>query len=405
MSAGVRETDPMPKDLTASAEIDVTPVVDWLTGHALQQVRRASFLLAGTCERLRAAGVPIDRVSLHIRQLHPLFAARTLVWTAETGGTVQVDRAHGVQNTDLFLRSPVKPIYEGGPPLRRRLDAEDEKLDFPILHDLKQQGYRDYTIRPIRFSRGRNMAVSLSTRSGKGFEAAQIEAIDRVLPTFGLALELLETQRTAQLLLETYIGPVAGENVLEGSIRRGDGDVVHAVVWFSDMRDFTGLSENEPMDEVLGVLNAYFDAVCTAIVGHGGEILKFIGDGVLAIFPIADREQAAHQAAEAAIAAAREALATRKVRDGHGFGIALHIGNLLYGNVGARDRLDFTVIGPAVNLATRLEPLTKGQTPPLVVSQDFMEVWRGRARSLGIAHLKGIANPQEAFVPDLESEV
>jgi adenylate cyclase len=387
--------------LAPLAPPDVAPTISWLTGPALQQVRRASFLLAGTCERLRKAGLPLDRVSLHIKQLHPLFGGRTLVWSAETGGTVQVDRAHGVQNTELFLKSPVKPIYDGGPPLRRRLDVAEEKLDFPVLHDLKQQGYRDYTIRPVHFSRGRNMAVSFATRNAAGFSDAHIAALDEILPTFGLALELLETQRTAQLLLETYIGPVAGENVLEGSIKRGDGDVVHAVVWFSDMRDFTVLSETEPMDEVLGVLNTYFDAVCAAVVGHGGEILKFIGDGVLAIFPIADRETAAHQAVEAAIDAAREALATTQMRCGRRFGIALHLGDLLYGNVGARDRLDFTVIGPAVNLATRLEPLTKGQEPPVVISKELLEVWGGPARSIGKQALKGIAEPQEAFVPDL----
>jgi adenylate cyclase len=313
---------------------------------------------------------------------------------------VQVDRAHGVQNTDLFLKSPVKSIYEGGPSMRRRIDVADDKLDFPILHDLKAQGYRDYTIRPIRFSRGRSMAISFATRRADGFSDADVAAFEAVLPTFGVVLELLETQRTAQLLLETYIGPVAGENVLEGSIRRGDGAMIHAVVWYSDMRDFTGLSETHPLDEVLATLNAYFDAVCSAVVGHGGEILKFVGDGVLAIFPIADREAAARHAAEAAVAAAREALEAVGTRCDQRFGIALHVGDVLYGNVGARDRLDFTVIGPAVNLATRLEPLSRDRTPPVVISAEFLACWGGKARSLGEIELKGIPRPHAAYVPD-----
>ncbi len=400
----------MPDDLApaerapAAPPPDLQPVIAWLTTRAVQEVRRASFLLAGACQRLREAGLPVDRASLHIRQLHPLFAARTLVWTAETGGTVQVDRAHGVQNTDMFLKSPVRPIYEGGPALSRRLDLPDDRLEFPILHDLKAQGYRDYTIRPIRFSRGRTMAISFATRRAAGFSESDSAAIDAVLPTFSLALELLETQRTAQLLLETYIGPIAGENVLEGSIKRGDGDMIHAVVWFSDLRDFTGLSETRPLDEVLETLNVYFDSVCSAVATHGGEVLKFVGDGVLAIFPIAERGAGDRRATEAALAAAREALATLSHRCSECCGIALHIGDLMYGNVGARDRLDFTVIGPAVNLVTRLEPLSKGQRPPLVLSEEFVAAWGGPARSLGLSQLKGIARPREAFVPLAEAD-
>ena len=381
---------------------DLQETFDWLTTRAMQEVRRASFLLAGTCQRLREAGIPLDRSSLHILQLHPLFSARTLVWTSETGGTVQVDREHGVQNTDMYLRSPIKPIYDGGPALRRRLEVDADEFDFPILHDLKAQGFTDYTIRPILFSRGQHMAVSFTTQRPGGFTDADIEALDDVLPTFSLALELQETQRTAQLLLETYIGPIAGENVLEGSIRRGDGAVIHAVVWYSDLRDFTGLSETRPLDEVLDILNRYFDGICAAVTGHGGEILKFIGDGVLAIFPIAERGAGDRKIAETALAAARQALRSLEDHGDISCGIALHLGDVMYGNVGARDRLDFTVIGPAVNLATRLEPLTKGQTPTLVLSDEFLQAWGGKARSLGRRELKGIREPQEAFVPQFD---
>ena len=406
LTAPGRSPDSSPDSSPGSAP-DVGPTLAWLTVRAMQEVRRASFLLAGTCRRLREAGLPLDRASLHIRQLHPLFAARTLVWSSETGGTVQLDRAHGVQNTEMFMRSPVKSIYEGAPALRRRLNGAEAPLDFPILEDLKAQGYADYTIRPIRFSRNQTMAVSFATRRDSGFQDSDIAALEAVLPTFGLALELQETQRTAQMLLETYIGPIAGENVLEGSIRRGDGAMIHAVVWFSDLRDFTGLSETRPLDEVLDVLNLYFDAVCAAVTGHGGEILKFIGDGVLAIFPIAERGSGDAAAAAAAFKAARQALRNLEARCGEiceiHCGIALHLGDLMYGNVGARDRLDFTVIGPAVNLATRLEPLTKGQTPPIAMSEEFLRAWGGRARSLGKTRLKGIADPREAFVPESDS--
>ncbi|WP_162906546.1 adenylate/guanylate cyclase domain-containing protein [Algihabitans albus] len=393
----------MPDNLSMTApRPDLRETLEWLTTRAMQEVRRASFLLAGTCQRLREGGLPIDRASLHILQLHPLFSARTLVWTSETGGTVQVDRAHGVQNTEMYLRSPIKPIYDGGPALRRRLEVADDDLDFPILHDLKAQGFTDYTIRPIFFSRGQNMAISFTTSRIGGFTDADIAALDLVLPTFSLALELQETQRTAQMLLETYIGPIAGENVLEGSIRRGDGAMIHAVVWYSDLRDFTGLSETHPLDEVLDVLNRYFDAICASVTGHGGEILKFIGDGVLAIFPIEERGAGDREMAVMALKAARQALQTLEDQGNVHCGIALHLGDVMYGNVGARDRLDFTVIGPAVNLATRLEPLTKGQTPPLVVSDEFLRAWGGKARSLGKTQLKGIQKPREAFVPTFE---
>ncbi len=281
-------------------------------------------------------------------------------------------------------------------------------MDFGILEDLKEQGYTDYTIRPLTSSSGHPMAVGLSTKSEAGFDDRDLERLDEVLAAFATVLELHEQRRTARLLLDTYVGPQAGSRILGGAIRRGFGEVIPAAIWYCDLRGFSSLSERESLDGVIGTLNDYFDHIAAAIDNHGGEILKFIGDGILAIFPIEDAAGGAKVAAAQALEAAEEALAElpslngRREAGGNSairYGIALHLGDVSYGNVGAQQRLDFTVIGPAVNLACRLEGLTRAVEPPIVLSSTMAKLVDHPVRSLGKHALKGISNSQEAFVP------
>ncbi|MEX0760675.1 MAG: adenylate/guanylate cyclase domain-containing protein, partial [Tistlia sp.] len=351
-----------PEGLTEAGRRDLRRVLTWLYREAGPLLPRPSFFFGGFCQQLRAIGIPIDRASLHVRQLHPQFAARTLLWHSDAGGAVEQDRLHGVTNNPLFLRSPVKPIYEGGPALRRRLTGPEAELDYPILEDLAAEGYCDYTIRPVRYSGTHPMAISFATKDPAGFSAAALALLDALLTPFGGLLELAETKRTTRLLLDTYLGPQAGRQVLQGDIRRGQGRRIDAVVWMSDLRNFTELSNRLPLDRVIALLDGYFDAMCGPVREHDGEILKFIGDSVLAVFPTPTGQLGCPYASGRALQAAEQAIerleAFNETILDQGLprlraGIAIHSGEVMYGNVGAADRLDFTVIGPAVNLVAR----------------------------------------------------
>lgn len=394
------------EELSGTGKENVRRVLRWLYEEAGPLLPRPSFFFGAFCQKLREIGLPIDRASLHVRQLHPQFAARTLLWHADAGGAVEQDRRHGVSNNPLFLRSPVKPIFEGGPAIRRRLTGPDAELDYTILEDLAEQGYTDYTIRPVLYSRKEPAAISFATRAPEGFSHQHMLVLDMLLTPFGSLLELAETKRTMRLLLDTYLGPQAGGQVLSGDIVRGQGRHIDAVVWMSDLRNFTDLSNKLPLDVMIELLDGYFDAMCGPVREQEGEILKFIGDSVLAVFPVPQGQEACPYASARALQAAERALegleAFNAELQGRGLprlraGIAIHSGEVMYGNVGAADRLDFTVIGPAVNLVSRLGPLARDLEPPIVLSSTVARCLDRPLRRLGAFALKGFDETQEAF--------
>ena len=225
------------------------------------------------------------RVSIHLRQLHPQLAARSLVWDAESGDSIELGHEHGAQNQQNFLASPVKNAFEGGPPVRRRLFDPDCPLDYPILTDLKDAGLTDYAMVPIKVSGGDFHGISIATRAPGGFTDLDIAILDATLPAFGAILEMQQLRRTARDLLSTYVGPNTGELIFSGAIRPGDGEIIHAVIWFCDLRGFSALSECVPLPDVISILNKCFDRMAQPVVANGGEVLKFIGDAILAIFP------------------------------------------------------------------------------------------------------------------------
>ncbi|MEO3430281.1 adenylate/guanylate cyclase domain-containing protein [Pelagibius sp. CAU 1746] len=382
------------------------PVIDWLFAMRLQP-SRISQLFEGFLRELDAVGIPVDRSTLHLPQLHPQLRARTVLWEDGEQAVVEIPRVHGIEHTEFFLKSPIKQVFDGGPAVRRRLGQPGCPLDFPITEELHGNGYRDYTVRPLPFSNGQVNGLTLSSKQDGGFSDCDIATVEATLPAFGLLLELRHAYVTAQTLMETYLGTRSGQRVLAGTIRRGHAERINAVLLTSDLRCFTELSESLTMEEVVDLLDEYFEIMGVAIVESGGEILKFIGDGILAIFPTGEAGEAATcSACEAAMQAARRALQgihnKRLHRESLGLvpyraGIALHLGDVLYGNIGAADRLDFTVIGPAVNLVSRIEALNQALHLPLVFSADFAASWKGAARSLGLHQLKGIADPQEVF--------
>jgi adenylate cyclase len=400
-------SDVLERSLDEEARQRVRPVVSWLLEERLN-IGRTEFLLTRYCERLREIGLPIDRATIHMPQLHPQLAARSLLWLRETGGAVETGHRHGDRNDAFYLNSPVRVIYEGGAIIHRRVERRAGPQEFPILEDLLRDGFVEYLMLPIVFATGRINAISFATKEQRGFDPLDRASLAATLPAFGAVLELNQAQRTARSLLDTYVGRGSGERILNGAVRRGQGEEIHAVVWYCDLRGFTQLSQREELAPVIALLNDYFDCMAAPVEANGGEILKFMGDSILAIFSCESTAAAKCDAADRAITAAEEALVQieamnqRRAEQGQfplRVGIAIGVGKVMYGNIGAADRLDFTVIGPVVNLVSRLEPLTVGLDPPIVVSEALAKVSRREFRDLGRFALKGIAEDQSAFTP------
>ena len=287
--------------------------------------------------------------------------------------------------------------------LRRRLDGE-AVAEFPFLGKLRGEGFTDYLATPLHFTNGEIHVASWAARQPAGFTDEDVVALMAVARPLARLVEIRSLRRTEATLLETYIGRQAGARVLAGHIRRGDTESIHAAIWLSDLRGFTSLADRLPPRELTALLNRYFDCQVPAIEARGGEVLKFMGDGLLAIFPTADDGPA--RVCAAALAAAREARANilaleRKAAVGRSaglpFSLALHVGEVLYGNVGGGRRLDFTVIGPAINLAARLERLARELGRSIVASAEFAGICGDRLTSLGSHALRDISALQPAF--------
>ena len=379
-------------------------VAGWLLREA-RDLPDSRSVVGGLCRRLAADGFPVYRLFISTRTLHPQVIAIGYQWRRGDADATEVPREHGILESPMYLASPIKPIFDGAPAVRRRIEAPDTPLDFPILGELRAEGVTDYVALPLPFSHGRMNVLSLATDRPGGFTDAELAAFIELMPLLALVLEIKETKRMAGTLLDTYLGRDAGRRVLGGLVRRGDGVTLAAALLYSDLRGFTALADRLPGDQVIDLLNDYFECMAAAIHARGGEILKFVGDAVLAIFPIAD-DLDRDRACLAALAAAREGLAAldaaneRRAAAGRAridLGLALHTGSVTYGNIGAPDRLDFTVIGPAVNLVTRLEGLCAPLGQRLLTSARFASPCGVRLVSLGFHRLRGIAEAQEVF--------
>jgi adenylate cyclase len=376
-------------------------IIDWLIGEARRLPDDAS-LLRALCERLVEAGMPLARASFHIRTLHPELFGMGFYWQ-RGADEIRVFRAeHGIQQTPMYRRSPMRLLFEGAGGVRQRLDLPDLDFDFPLLNELRNEGLTDYVALPMTFSDGKVHGTTWSSDRPGGFATEHLTQIYDLLPLFSLLLEIHLNRRIAVNLLDTYVGRDAGERILRGQITRGSGQTVRAAIWFCDLRGFTELSERTDRDTLLACLNQYFDCMAKPVEEHGGEILKFIGDAMLAMFPL-DTEQACQRALQAALDA-RAAMhrlngeRTARGEEALGFGIALHAGDVMYGNIGAANRLDFTVIGPAVNLTSRLEKLCRSLGLDLLISDTFAGMCAcADYRSLGTHQLTGISRAVEVF--------
>lgn len=380
-----------------------SPVLDWLVSDA-RRLPDGAALLTGLCQRLVEAGVPLQRASFHLRVLHPQLFGMGFHWR-HGAEQVRIFRAErGIERTDAFQQSPMRALIEGAGAVRQRLDLPGTGFPFRVLYELRSEGLTDYVALPVTFSDGKIHGTTWASDRPGGFASADLQLIQDLLPIFGLLLEVHLDRLIAITLLDTYVGHHAGERILAGEITRGAGATLQAAVWFCDLRGFTAMSERLPRAELLDRLNEFFDGMAGAVERHGGEILKFIGDAMLAVFPLED-DRACLRALDAAIEARARMAAMNGARKEEGlapldYGIALHAGEVMYGNIGAANRLDFTVIGPAVNVASRIERLCRTLGPKLLVS-DALACGCATSpfRSLGRHRLDGIEREVELFTP------
>jgi adenylate cyclase len=411
------------------AEDDIRALNVWLTKAGLHGEPEAT-LVNGFCERAVAAGLPISRALLLIDTLHPVYEGRLVRWgydpsepavreygrTHLPGGTADLHLS-GVyfEQSDLVARWRASPFFRmlqtGESLLRRRLTAESE-AEFPVLRDYRGTGMTDYIAIISRFAPegviGEMDCVYSSwvTAHAEGFADAHIAALTRVVPTLALSVKATALARMTGALMETYLGRDAARRVLSGRILRGVADRIDAVIWFSDLRGFTRITDSAP-EEIIPLLNDYAEVIVSGIHAQGGDVLKLIGDGILAIFTAADRAQACAGALAAAAAARNEvaALNLRRARGGlpvTDMYLGLHVGEVFYGNFGSTERLDFTVVGPAVNEASRIAAMCRSVEQPVLVSEAFANVegMRRRLVSVGRYALRGVAQPQELFTLD-----
>ena len=382
----------------------IADVAAWLVGPA-RRIATSLELLDEFGWRLVSAGVPVTRMTFHLPTLHPQYYGIGGRWSRAQGRTEEMLVGHSVRYSDAFLESPIRRLIETGERIRRRIDAPDAVLDFPILAELKAEGITEYVAVPLELSTGRRVAITLSTDRAGGFRDDELAALATLGPYLAPLLEIQIARQITSNVLAAYLGQQIGERVLAGDILRGRGETIRAIVWLCDLRGFTRLSDHLPGPHVIAILNAYFERVVRELHSRKGEVLKFMGDGLLAIFAVADAAFApeaatrALAAAEAAIAAV-DALAGDPVLEGEPaprMCVSIHFGDVFYGNIGASDRLDFTTIGPAVNLLARLDQLSKTLQRRILVTGEFADVCSRPLQSLGSHVLRGLSEPHEIF--------
>ena len=405
-------------DEAADLRIDslrVQALSDWLVEQGLRGATLDD-VLAGFCEGVRGLGIPLWRGHIAMRTLHPSFEALTFRWIREEG--VQRDDIEDTNELAAdWQASPYSHMFDNDlEKLRRRLVGPDAVVDFALLESFRDQGATDYVARVMPFrdstqsNRPAGMLTSWTTDRPGGFHDEEIAILDRLQPRLALTIKTILGEQITRNIADTYIGREAGARILNGEIKRGSVEVIHAVIFFADLRGFTALTEKVPRDDLVPMLDDYLECMARPIVEHGGQVLKFMGDGLLATFELSDKtdDSICRDSLDAALEALRHADELNNARTAEGkpttgIDVALHLGDVLYGNVGAYDRLDFTVIGPAVNEASRIESLCDSIGRRLLVSNTFAAAatqCTGRLLSLGAHQLRGLDRAQELFTLD-----
>jgi len=381
---------------------EMQKLTDWLIDGGRSAASPTRFM-AETCERMVAAGLPLWRVGIFVRTLHPDIYGRNFIW--KPGAEVEIGTVdYQILQSPDFHTSPLIIVFQQGVEVRARIDDPASKR-FPIVEELRAEGVTDYIAMPLPFINGTLNASSWTTKQPGGFTDEQLAALRRIVTPLARVIEIISLTRTAASLLDTYVGNRAGEKILGGQIRRGHTDTMNAAIWLSDLRGFTALSDRLPAEAVVDILNHYFDCQVAAIRTHGGEVLKYMGDGLLAVFPIDEYVGDTQQVCGRVLEAARESRANVEALhypngeaiERFRFGVALHVGSVLYGNIGGGNRLDFTCIGPAVNLAARLEKIAGRLGRTVVASEGFAGICRGGWSELGEFPIAGFSKAERVY--------
>lgn len=386
-----------------SAAISPRQIVDWLVADA-PRLEMGAFV-DGLGWRMRGAGVPLDRLMISLRMLSPNLLAAGITWRPyDPISYFSFDYAD--RDKGIYESSPFKVVHETNAWLELDLSKTPDER-FAIIPDLKKEGMCHYLVVPMWFSAGLPNSLSFATKDPAGFSASDRELIRAILPALANVLEIKRLRRTLGELLSTYVGRGPAAQIMEGVVHRGEVTRIDAAMMMADLRGFTALSTRLPVEETAELLNRYYDAVVPGIFAEGGEVLKFIGDAVLAIFPAEavgarDASARALRAAEAALAAEIAPTMVDGVAVPVLFGIGLHFGEAVYGNVGSANRLDFTAVGRDVNVLSRISQLCSVLQRPLLMSEEFVGALGSPGQgivSLGGHSARGLSQPLHVFEP------
>jgi adenylate cyclase len=383
---------------------------DWMLQETHQE-RYIDNILVELCERLSKAGIPIGRATLHFRINNPQWLGARIEWVPGLREARIATFEYGAEQTPEFLSSPMFELTAGAEEVRQDLRVDNPLRQYRLFEELRSEGLTDYVAWPLQHTLQKRHVVTFASGAPEGFSDAHIAVLHGLVPLLALVSEVRIKNALARTLLQTYVGPHASEEILAGATTRGSGVTLSAAVLIFDIRGFTAITNAWPRDDVIGLLNSYFDAIADPIDRNGGEILKFMGDGLLAVFPL-EKEHAVENTFKAVIEAHAAMSVLNDLNAAGGrppveCGIGVHVGDVMYGNIGSKRRLDFTVIGPAVNIASRLETLTKTVHRPVLLSEDFVVM--GHLESfvepLGAYELKGLNEPMNVFALKLDDAV
>ena len=400
--------------------LDTDILLDWIVRRGLDGLDEGQ-LLREFCEKCREAGLMVSRALSFIDTLHPVHEGRIYRWRDDS---IEEEAAMDYARTDQggpaaesWQRSPFFHLLQTGEEELRRRIGFGEDPDFSVIQEMKDLGHTDYIVFIHRFAGDTKIGdmdgvySAWSTRHSEGFSDANIVALRRLVPALALAIKSAALARIADTLVRVYLGRDAGRRVLEGSIQRGVADRVEAALWFSDLRSYTAITDTAKPSEIIPLLNDYAEAVITSIHEAGGDVLKLIGDGTLAVFRADDPAEACRCALRAeenlrvrmTELNERRLAAEQPVTTAY---IGLHIGEVFYGNIGSFDRLDFTVVGPAVNETSRIASMCRSVDRPILVSSTFADSLpaeeRARLVSVGRFALRGVGKAQDLFTIDPE---
>jgi len=402
-----------PTDRLTSEPLDISGLLQQVVRNGLEGLPLDEQLSAFS-RALVASGFPMKRVSMGMRTLHPHYGALTYLWRPGMDRAEFAPQDRTTLGSDSYKRSPINHMLTSGRDTYRcRLDT-GEGLPFPVLEAIRDEGMTDYAACLVRYDPGaqgnstlEGVFFSCATDEPSGFDGEQLRQVYAVLPHLAVAIKSRLTYEVAKTVAETYLGKDAGDRVLTGEIERGSARSIDAVIWFCDLRGFTQLSDRLERDDLVALLNQHLEILARPVQEQGGQILKFMGDGFLATFDLTDKDPTAvcHAALAAAVdlRASFAAFAQTRVEAAKptlGFGLALHVGEVSYGNIGTDDRLDFTVVGRAVNEASRIQDLCRPLKRDLLISRDFQRLVNNspfRLETIGSYELRGVSSSQELF--------